>query len=103
MFLLSMSTEEDTIIMLHMSNIAIIFVLSVSPFSSWNLEMYGPKNLLPINNLYNFLELFRYNAAERRRNGVVGKPGITIPKIPKPKDNEPNIINTILIILLYLF
>jgi len=46
MFLLSMSTEEDTIIMLHMSNIAIIFVLSVSPFSSWNLEMYGPKYLL---------------------------------------------------------
>ena len=35
-----------------------------------------------------------YKLAVRRRKGVVGKPGTTIPMIPKIKDIVPNIMKT---------
>ncbi len=55
--------------------------------------MYGPTSLFEITQLYNVSELLRYNPAVSKRNGVVGRPGTIIPKIPNERESVPKTIN----------
>ena len=49
---------------------------------------------------YKVLELLKKHQAARSNNGVVGNIGTKIPITPNVKDNKPNIVNIIFIIIL---
>ena len=64
-------------------------------------EMKGPTYLLIISWLYSLSELLTYNPAVSSIKGVVGRPGMKIPAIPKKSETVPRAIKTSLSIILF--
>ncbi len=91
-------TQEIEIIV-HMSKMEYIFCFNVIPRRFLYFTIYLPITRFSINHWYNRSELRTYKAAVNNKKGVVGKPGITIPKTPNTKVIVPNMTNKTFILL----
>ena len=81
-----------------------IFALSGIAFSLTKSSKYFLYSFVPLNQRSNFGDPFTKQNAARRKNGVVGKIGNTIPTIPKPTHKSPTNIKiqlrTVLLIMI---
>jgi hypothetical protein len=91
--------QAEINIIVHIRMMEYIFFLTVRPRFFLKSAIIGPRYLLISNLRYNLSELLTYNPAVRMIKGVVGRPGMKIPSIPKNSDIVPSIINIILSIL----
>ena len=75
------------------TNTAIIFDLRFILLCSFQSLINGPKILWLINQLSRNVDDLEKNQALSNKNGVVGIPGIIIPKNPKLTNSRPRPIN----------
>lgn len=93
--ILSSKKCTDIPIISHIRKIDHSLVALSIPFSCLNFAIFGPTYLFFMRRAYNLSELLTYNAAVKSKKGVVGKPGIKMPIVPKKRESVPSVINII--------
>ncbi len=76
------------------------FCLKVIPFCFTKLSKCFLYKEVPLNHFSKRSEPFTKQKDANNKNGVVGKTGNIMPRIPKPMDKKPTIIYMIFMILL---
>lgn len=90
---------NGTAIILSAKTLRKIFCFSVMLRCLTKLSTCFLYNFVPLNHTSNFREPLAKQYAANNKNGVVGKTGRAIPKIPRNKQIKPAMTNSIFVIL----